>query len=94
MVSGMDAMLSCIFTSCDVRMRIAITCTLCPGATSGVLIKKSRFLGVVLSGGKTVKEELNVLAVSDSFEYQIYGFTTIRHYFTVTVRGSILDITV
>ena len=26
MVSEMDAMLSCIFNLCDVRMRIAITC--------------------------------------------------------------------
>ena len=50
MVSGMNAMLSWIFTLCDVRMRIAITCTWCPGATSGVLIKKVVVWGLLYQG--------------------------------------------
>ena len=65
MVSYMDAMFSCIFNVCGVRMRIAIT-SIVPGATSGVLLKKSWFLRVVFIGGKSVKEEIKRQNVSCS----------------------------
>ena len=58
MVSDMDAMFPCIFTVYDVRMRIAIPCMVPRGYLMGPPLKISRFLGVVLSGGKSVKEEL------------------------------------
>ena len=60
MVSDMDAlMVFCVFNLCDVRMRIAITCIV-PRRCLRDPLKKSRFLGVVLSGGKSVKKELNI----------------------------------
>ena len=49
MVTDMDAMLSCVFNLCDVRMRIAITCMVPRGYFTGPPWKRSRFLGVVLS---------------------------------------------
>ena len=50
-VSGMDAMFSCIFNLCDMRMRIALTCMVPRSYLRGPPSKRSRFLGVVLSGG-------------------------------------------
>ena len=55
MVSDMDAMFSCIFNLCDVRMRIAITCIVPRCYLRGPPYKISRFLGVVLSGGEVGK---------------------------------------
>ena len=46
MVSDMDAMFSCIYNVCDMRMRIAITCTVPRGY---LLLKKS------VSGGSFIK---------------------------------------
>ena len=51
MVSHRDAMLSCIFHWCDVRMRIDITPMVPRGYLRGPPLKRIRFLGVVLSGG-------------------------------------------
>ena len=61
MVSGMDAMLSCILNLCDVRMRIAITCmqVWCLGATPGILLKKKSVSGGSFIRGNSVEEELN-----------------------------------
>ena len=50
MVSDIDAMLSYIFNLCDMRMRIAITCIMPRGYVRGPPVKRSRFLGVGLSG--------------------------------------------
>ena len=58
MVSGMEAIFSCIFNLYDVRMRITIPCMVPRGCLRGPPLKRSRFLGVILSGGKSVKEEL------------------------------------
>ena len=35
---------------------------------------------------------MSSLALSDSFEYLWYGSTAIRNIFTLTVRGSTLDV--
>ena len=45
-------MFSCIFNLCDVHMRIALTCRplLCPGATSGVILKQVGFWGYFYEG--------------------------------------------
>ena len=51
MVSDMDAMFSCIFNLCDVRMRIAISCIVPMGYLGGRPQKKKSVSGVVLSGG-------------------------------------------
>ena len=51
MVSGMDAMFSCIFNLYHVRMRITMPYTVPRGYLRGPPLKRSRFLGVVLSGG-------------------------------------------
>ena len=61
MVSGMDAMFSCIFNLYDVRMRIAITCMEPKSHLGGPPLKRSRFLGGNFIRGKLVKEENNTL---------------------------------
>ena len=53
MVIDMDAMFSCIFTFCDVRMRIAITCIVPQGASGGLLEKEFGFWG---GGGGVLSE--------------------------------------
>ena len=53
MVSDMDAMLSCVFNLCDVRMRIAVY------GTQGSALKKKSVSGGGFIRGKSVKEELN-----------------------------------
>ena len=58
MVSDMDAMFSCIFNVCDVRMRIAITCA--QGLPQGSSLKKKSVSGGSFIRGKSVKEELNM----------------------------------
>ena len=82
MVSGMDAMFSCISNLYDVRIRIAITCIVPSGYLRGPLLKRSRFLGVVLSGGKSVKEELNCIfphSCNNPYSAEIFNpFTTIH----------------
>ena len=51
-VSDMDAMTSCIFNLCDVRMRIAIPCIVPRGYLRGPPEKKKSVSGgIVLSGG-------------------------------------------
>ena len=40
MVSDMDAMFSCIFNLCDVRVRIVITCIVPRGCLRGSSLKK------------------------------------------------------
>ena len=54
-VSGMDAMFSCIFNLCDVRMRIALTCMVPWGYLRGPPSKRS---GGGFIRGKSVKEQL------------------------------------
>ena len=58
MDSDIDAMFSYIFNLCDVRMRIALTCSLLRGCLRGPPGKISRFLGGSFIRGKSVKEEL------------------------------------
>ena len=53
-VSGMDAMFSCIFYLCDVRMRIAI---------NFILPRKKLVSVVSFIRGKSVKEELTVTSI-------------------------------
>ena len=43
-------MFSCIFNLCDVRMRRSIACFASRGYLRGPPEKRSRFLGIVLSG--------------------------------------------
>ena len=49
--SDMDAMFSCFFNLCDVRVRMALTCIVPRGYLGGPPSKRNRFLWVVLSGG-------------------------------------------
>ena len=70
MVSDMDAMFTCVFNLCDVRMRIAITCIV-PRVYIRVLFKKGSVFWVGFIRGKSVKEELNIehLYLSAPFSY-------------------------
>ena len=55
MVSDMDAMFSCIFNLCDVRMRIAISCI---GLLQGSSLKTKSVSGCSFIRGKSVEEDL------------------------------------
>ena len=61
MVSDMDAMFSCIFYLCDVRMRPAITCIGPRGYLRGHFFKKKSVSGGSFIREKSVKEELDDL---------------------------------
>ena len=61
MVSDMDAIFSCIFNLCYVRMRIAITCIVPKGYLRGSSLKKKSVSGGSFFRGKSVKEELIVV---------------------------------
>ena len=55
MVSEIDAMFSCLFNLCDVRMRIALTCIVPRGYLRG---PKKSVSGGSFIRGKSVKKEL------------------------------------
>ena len=59
MVSDMDAIFSCIFNLCAVRMRIAITCIVPKGYLRVFSLKKKSVSGGGFFRGKSKKEELN-----------------------------------
>ena len=58
MVSDMDAMFSCIFNLCDVRMCITITFIVTKDYFMGPPLKKKSVSGGSFIRGKSVKEEL------------------------------------
>ena len=58
MVSDMDAMFSCIFNLCDVRMRISIACMVPRGYLRGPLLKRMSVSGGSFNRENLVKEEL------------------------------------
>ena len=60
MVSDMDAMFSCSFNLCDVRMRIAITCIVPRGYLRGLSsLKKVGFWGEFYHQGEGGKGRAN-----------------------------------
>ena len=61
MVSDMDAMFSCKFNLCDVRMHIAIACIVPRGPPQGSPLKRRRFLWLLLSGGSRLLGRVKAL---------------------------------
>ena len=71
MVSGMDAMFSCIFNVYDVRMRVAIPCMVSKGYLRGPPLKRSRF---------TVEEARRILLdISDSASSGDYTYNNVKN---------------
>ena len=58
MIKDKEAMFSCIFNLCDVRMRIAMTCIVPRGYLKGSSLKPKSVSGGSFIRGKSVKEEL------------------------------------
>ena len=54
----MEAMFSCIFIVCDVRMRIYTTCIVPRGFLIEASLKKKSVSGDSFFSGKSVKEEI------------------------------------